>query len=202
MKFKTIIILVLMLALPVILLAQHGSHGKGWYDAGSKGSHFGKAKSHFKAARGEYWQQREHFGQGRKMHEMLDLTDEQEAQIDKMAEEFQLAQIDRKAELKKAQLKLKNLAHDDQASEREVFRLIDDVSGLKAELHKARYSHRREFQAILTEEQAEKLKEMRRGGGRHNFDVECFFEGDDDDGKGHEMRQFKERKKVIDHGGY
>ena len=92
----------------------------------------------------------------------IGLTDEQRDQLKQMQVDHQMEQIDRKAELKKAQVLLRTLTSDPEAPERDVMRMIDDVAGLKAALTKARYAQRMQIRSVLTEEQIEKIKELRK----------------------------------------
>ena len=99
----------------------------------------------------------------------INLTDEQETELEKLQFDFQMQRIDQKAQIEKAEIQLRRLVHDEEAAEREVMKQIDEVAGLRAGMHKMRYSHRRQFRTVLEEEQLDKLKEMRkqRLGQRH-----------------------------------
>jgi Spy/CpxP family protein refolding chaperone len=99
------------------------------------------------------------------MADKIGLTDEQRDQLKSMQTEFQLDRIDRKAELQKATLKLRNLKRDPDASEGDVMGAIDEVSRLKAEMQKAGYKHHKLVKSVLTDEQTEKLKELRKAHG-------------------------------------
>jgi len=92
----------------------------------------------------------------------IGLTDEQEDQLEQLQVDFKMEQIDRKAEMQKARVQLRTLMRDDNAVERDVFRMIDDLSRMKADMQKMRYTHRLQIHSILTEEQIEKMKELRR----------------------------------------
>jgi Spy/CpxP family protein refolding chaperone len=92
----------------------------------------------------------------------IGLTDAQKDELEQLRTDFQLAQIDRRAELRKAEVKLRDLMNDDDASAAVVNRAIDEVAALKAELQKARYAHRQQVESILTAEQLEKLEQLRQ----------------------------------------
>jgi Spy/CpxP family protein refolding chaperone len=92
----------------------------------------------------------------------IGLTDEQKDQLLQLRVDFQLAQIDRKAEVKKATVRLRDLKRDDEGSVSAVNGAIDEVASLKAGLHKAMYAHRQEIKEILTDEQIEKVKALRK----------------------------------------
>jgi Spy/CpxP family protein refolding chaperone len=92
----------------------------------------------------------------------IGLTEQQREQLKKMQLEFRTQQIDREAELEKAEVQLRALMTDKNAAEAEVLRKIDDVSRLKGEMQKMRYTHRKQMRGVLTDEQVEKLQQMRK----------------------------------------
>lgn len=134
--------------------------GKGMCDSrGSKGRH-GKFGSGHSGGQGMFSILRH--------AEMLDLTD---SQIDKMKEmkyNFKLTQVDQKAAIEKAQLKLGKMKRDE-VSEKKVFAGIDNVSNLKAEMKKKMYKHHADMKNLLTDEQKEKIKELRKGSSVKKF---------------------------------
>jgi len=92
----------------------------------------------------------------------IKLTDEQKARMEKMLVDFQLAKVDNRANIKKAEIRLRTLKRDKSANENEVMASIDEVARMKADLHKMRYRHHREIYNLLTDEQIDKLKELRK----------------------------------------
>lgn len=100
------------------------------------------------------------------MGDELGLTDDQRNQIKKMMVDHKLAQIDRRAELQKAKVQLHVLMQDDDASESAVNSQIDKLSDLRGDMQKGNYSHRKSLHAILTAEQLEKIKELKKAGGK------------------------------------
>lgn len=94
--------------------------------------------------------------------EMLDLTDKQIDKIKEMKYQFNLERIDQKAAIEKAQLKLNKMKRDE-VSESKVFAAIDGASELRAEMKKMQYKHHAEIKNLLTDEQKEKMKELRNG---------------------------------------
>ncbi len=102
----------------------------------------------------------------------INLTAEQRDMLEKMMTEFQKTRIDRQAELKKAQVDLKALMRKDDAVESEVTAAIDKVSGMKAEMQKMRYRHQKQVKAVMTEEQRDKLKQLRKEHGKKRGDVD------------------------------
>jgi Spy/CpxP family protein refolding chaperone len=92
----------------------------------------------------------------------INLTSDQKDKLKKLMVDFKLAQVDQKAKVKKAEIKLRALMRDEDANDSEVMTAIDEVARLKAELQKLRYRHRKEVRSLLTAEQIEKLKELRK----------------------------------------
>jgi len=104
----------------------------------------------------------------------IGLTEQQQTDLKKMAETFQIDRIDREAALDKAEVKLRSLMTDDKASESQVLAQIDQVSKLKADLQKMRYQHLKQVQSLLSDDQKAKIKELRKAHRQDRFD-------DDDD---------------------
>jgi hypothetical protein len=102
----------------------------------------------------------------------LELTQDQKDKLQKMRETFQLDQVDRHAALQKAEIKLRGLMIDEKASEQLVLQSIDEVTRIKGEMAKTRYSHMRGMRSVLTEKQQQMLKEMRMAPGCGMNDVE------------------------------
>jgi len=92
----------------------------------------------------------------------LELTDQQRDQLKKMQEDFQLHQVDGRANLEKAEIKLRSLMSDEKSSEKEVLAGIDEVAALRADLAKARFTHLRQCRSVLTDKQLDTLKQLRR----------------------------------------
>jgi Spy/CpxP family protein refolding chaperone len=115
-----------------------------------------------------------------KMAEKLELTDAQKAQFDKMRTDFQLVMVDKQADLRKAQIKLRASMRDDKVAEADVLKGIDEVSRLRTDMAKARFSHMRQMRGLLTDKQRDMLKGMRRGG-MGMFGMDMPGEDEDDD---------------------
>jgi len=92
----------------------------------------------------------------------IKLTDEQKVRLEKMLVDFQLAKVDQRAKVKKAGIRLRALKRDKSANENEVMAAIDEVARMKADLHKMRYRHQRGIHNLLTDDQIDKLKELRK----------------------------------------
>jgi Spy/CpxP family protein refolding chaperone len=90
----------------------------------------------------------------------IGLDDNQKAKLDKLAQEHGTARIEKKAELEKAQLKLRHMRMND-APENEVLAMMDMIGALKTEIRKMGYSHRQALKKVLTDEQLGKIKELR-----------------------------------------
>lgn len=95
------------------------------------------------------------------MADELGLSTEQVDQLENIRLNFALESVDRKAELKKARIRLNSLKRAD-APERKVLAAIDEVSDLQGEMNKLRYRHRQQMKEVLDEKQQEKLKELRK----------------------------------------
>ena len=97
------------------------------------------------------------------MHaEELELTETQISDLEKMQVNFQTDAIDRRAELQKAKVKLRSLMRSDDASETAVNTAIDEVASLEADMKKMKYGHMQAVKEVLTEEQIDKIKELRK----------------------------------------
>lgn len=109
----------------------------------------------------------------------LALTVKQKSELKSLRYEFKKSQIDRQADVKKANLELKYLKRDEAGSKEAVLGAIDDLAQAKAELEKLKYLHRQSIRSVFTEKQLIEIKElksksnhemsiMRRQSARHN----------------------------------
>ncbi|NOY89149.1 MAG: periplasmic heavy metal sensor [FCB group bacterium] len=96
------------------------------------------------------------------MGDKLNLTDAQQQKLQEMMVNFQLERVDQKAQLEKAQIKLRALMRNNNAAENDVMAAIDNVAKLKAEMKKMAYRHMQEAKKILTQDQIDQLKQLRR----------------------------------------
>jgi len=92
----------------------------------------------------------------------INLTDEQKDKLKSMTTEFQLKKVDLEAEIQKANILMRDLMHDDNISESNVFKAIDRVTSLKADMKKMHYSHMKSVKNVLTDEQKDKLQSLRK----------------------------------------
>jgi Spy/CpxP family protein refolding chaperone len=160
MKKGLAIGMVLVLLIPALALAQQGRPE--WGPRGGERC--------FDAAR-QYHEQglceQRHRGKGMGIRHLLavgdeiNLSDDQQAKLEQMIVEFRLEGIDLKASIEKAQVELQALKRDD-AVESDVMRAIDDVARLKAEMHKMQYRHHQQAKAVLTDDQIDQLKQLRK----------------------------------------
>lgn len=100
----------------------------------------------------------------------LGLSEKQVSDLERLRSEFQLAQVDRKASMEKARIRMRDLMQDDGASESTVFSQIDEISRLQAEAKKVHYSHMKAVKAVLSDEQIEKLKSFREDRREEMFE--------------------------------
>lgn len=104
--------------------------------------------------------------------EKLNLSDEQSAELRQLHHEFRLAQVDRRAAIEKAQIRLNALKMDRSADENEVMTAIDNLAMAKAEQEKAGYRFHMQLRSVLRDDQLEKWHEMmqdHRKDFRHHF---------------------------------
>jgi len=179
MKKGLAIGLALALLMPALAIAQQDCQQ--WGPRGG-GRGFDAACHEFKGHRSGPG----HRGEGMGIHRLLavgdeiNLTDDQQAKLEQMMIEFKLQSIDLKADIEKAQVKLRVLKRDD-AAEADVMRAIDDMARMKAEMHKMQYKHHQQAKAVLTDNQTDQLKQLRK---------ERFKEGSKfKEGRGHGRRR-------------
>ncbi len=113
----------------------------------------------------------------------LELTDQQVSKLEDMQSEFQLAQVDRKAEMKKAQIELKDLMRDE-ASQSQILSQMDKIGDMKTEMRKVQYQHREAVKNVLTSEQQDKIKTMRSEFRMGHREL-CDGHGQKGHGRGH-----------------
>lgn len=86
------------------------------------------------------------------------LTPQQQAQLTKLKVQHELKKVDLLAELQKAKIILRSLAHDHETAEQDVMDAIDKVCACEAELRKMRYRNLKAAHAILDKKQLTHLK--------------------------------------------
>lgn len=95
------------------------------------------------------------------LREELGLSDQQVEDIEQLQIDNRMTMIDRRAEMQKAQLRLRTLMRDGDAAESEVSAAIDDLARLRADMQKAQYRQHQQVLSVLSEAQQEKLKQLR-----------------------------------------
>ena len=85
--------------------------------------------------------------------EQLNLTAEQQEQIDELQTDFQKQAIDLRADLQKLQLELREQMQADQPNKRAIDATLDKLSAKQSELHKLRVYHQLDVRTLLTPEQ-------------------------------------------------
>lgn len=90
----------------------------------------------------------------------LKLSPEQKKQVESLRNEYKKRVIKSKADIKIAELELKELARADQVNLDRVKAKINEISTKKADLKFMRYKSLEEFKKVLTPEQRQKVKDM------------------------------------------
>jgi protein CpxP len=110
----------------------------------------------------------------RMLAERLDLSEEQRAQVRAMSEQHREATLDMRAQLRDARRALREAINAEDSDETTIRSAAAAVAAVEADLAVARAQHRKAFEALLTPEQLEQLKQMKNdmprrgfGGGSH-----------------------------------
>ncbi|HMA61169.1 MAG TPA: periplasmic heavy metal sensor [bacterium] len=96
------------------------------------------------------------FMEGKRMHELLDLTDEQLEKIHDIRIEFQKKNIPLWADLKMARVELRE-AFADKESDNQVKKAAEKVTASKNKLYMSQIDQKLEVRNVLTDEQLEKI---------------------------------------------
>ncbi len=161
MKKTIVILMTLALVAPAALMAQPGPGARAGFGSGNcqMDGHPG-----FKGHKGGRGMKGD--GMGMKgflaFADEIELTGDQKDQLEALHLRFQKERIDKQAELKKARVDLGALRRDDDAAESAVLSQIDIVGDLRTDMQKMQFSHRNEMKAVLTEDQINKLEELRK----------------------------------------
>ncbi len=134
-----------------------------------------------------------HFGIIMQLADKLELTDQQKDQIKNLMEKNGLERIEKKAELEKAELKMRNLKIND-GDDSEILSAIDQVGKMKTEMQKMRFRHRSQIKSVLTDAQIDKLDSLKTefhrngprcdmpcGGQGHGMGIRPDFDNDNSD---------------------
>jgi len=105
------------------------------------------------------------------MQQQLSLTDDQVDKLYDLQAEFKKQQIDFQSELRKKQMKLKNLL-DDMASANQVEKQMKDCADTKISMKVAAYETAGKMKAVLNNDQKEQLQNMmmQQGGMMQDTD--------------------------------
>jgi len=93
--------------------------------------------------------------------EELGLSAEQQQKMEDMQFQHQKAMIQKRAQLKEAELEMRNMMRKSEIDEKGVLEQQRRVSALKGEIAEARMKNRLDMRKILTPEQREKMMQMR-----------------------------------------
>lgn len=153
MKRRALIFTVMLMLVSAAAFAQKGPGGHGkWCQ--EPGMHRGFGGSGMDDGIGRP-------GMILKFADEIGLSDDQKTQLDKMTQDNGLKRIEMKADLEKAQLQLRHLKMSD-GSDTQVLMLMDDIGEIKTEMRKSAYSHHQQIKSVLTEEQINKIQELRK----------------------------------------
>lgn len=101
------------------------------------------------------------------MMEKLNLTVEQEKQMQDLRFDLEKARIDLRAELQTERLALKQLRKVDAPNKKKIYAQIDKVGAVEIKIEKARVDHRLAARNILTDDQFKVFQQgMHQGQGR------------------------------------
>jgi hypothetical protein len=153
---------------------QDSSSGSGGGNGGGGGN---GEQSHFRqngqgkvgAERGGSLRQKGGIGMVLRRSEEFNLTEKQEATLNKMRTGFELEKVDLRAALSKAQIMFRALIRDHDSSEADVLAAIDKLAAAEADLRKMRYYHMKETHKVLDKKQMDSLKTFHRNQKREKL---------------------------------
>ncbi len=90
----------------------------------------------------------------------LDLTDDQQTKVDALRVTHLKATLEKHDQLMEKEVKLNSLLNDATIDQKEVEKMVKDISNLKSELMLARINHRMEVRELLNDEQKVKFDMM------------------------------------------
>ncbi|MBU2585725.1 MAG: periplasmic heavy metal sensor [Bacteroidetes bacterium] len=112
-------------------------------------------------------------GMGKRMGQMqcriadkLDLSTDQQIQIDKLKDKHQKSMIDYQAEMKKLSLDVKNLWKAEKPDKKQIEAATDKLGALKSIMQKEKLAHWFDVYNLLDDKQKESFKEMRQNFGK------------------------------------
>lgn len=99
----------------------------------------------------------------------LELTDEQKEKMSDLRSAHQKAMVDLRAAHAKARIDLGEIRKEDNPSASDIQAKVDAVTAAQGKIMAREIQHSMDIKNLLTDEQKEKLGEMRKGGGRKGF---------------------------------
>lgn len=149
---------------------ESGSGGGGGGGMGGEQSHFRQSgQGRVGAERGGSLRQKGGIGMVLRRAEEFNLTEKQEAKLNKMKTEFELEKVDLRAALSKAQIMFRSLIRDHDSSEADVLAAIDKLAQAEADLRKMRYYHMKKTHKVLDNKQMTSLKSFHRNQKREKI---------------------------------
>lgn len=92
-----------------------------------------------------------------RMERMLDLTDEQQSQMEDLRLKFEKEKLPLQSQIQKLRSDLKLELVKDQFDQKKVDQLVDQINSARKEIQKKRISHMREVRNILNDDQKKKF---------------------------------------------
>lgn len=115
-----------------------------------------------------------------KIHEKLELTDEQEKQLDQLRNKHQNTMIDLRASLQKARLEVKNITESGNVDRAKYIAAVESVGKIQDKIRTAQANHKMDIYNLLTDKQKKILEDypgwfLYGGrGGRGNNDGQFY----------------------------
>lgn len=100
--------------------------------------------------------------QTRPLIEILDLSDEQQEELKKLREAQQELQDQFREKARNFREELRKYQEDPENNRIQIENLQDELFNLRLEQMKSQYAHRKEIKKVFTEEQLEKISQIRR----------------------------------------
>ncbi len=104
-----------------------------------------------------------------KMAELLDLTEQQEKELEQIRIQYQKKQMFHQLEVKGAKLEVQKMLLEDQLNEKELNKVVEQIAVLESEIMKNRVLMLFETKSVLTPEQqmkAGRMLQLKEGRGR------------------------------------
>jgi Spy/CpxP family protein refolding chaperone len=112
-------------------------------------------------------------GQGKQFKAELNLTDDQEKQMQDLRLDLEKKMIPLEAELKTKNLEMKELHMADTPNKKKMMAQIDKISETKVKMEKAKLEHRLQVREILTPEQQKIFAQQKKHHKRSGDESKC-----------------------------